>query len=187
MDDVILITELNDFVFCPISIYFHKLYGDTDVTIYQSTYQINGTKAHESVDNKKYTNTDIIKAIDVYSEKYHLSGKIDIYNTKTKTLIERKKKVKNLYDGYIFQLFGQYYCMSEMGYEIKYLEIYSMDDNRKYSIELPEQNIAMKVRFETIIREIQQFDISSFEQTNILKCNNCIYEPACDRSIKLQQ
>lgn len=32
-DDTILITELNDFIFCPISIYFHKLYGNTDRNI----------------------------------------------------------------------------------------------------------------------------------------------------------
>ena len=28
MDDIILISNLNDFIFCPVSIYFHKLYGN---------------------------------------------------------------------------------------------------------------------------------------------------------------
>lgn len=42
MDDVIIISNLNDFIFCPASIYFHKLYGSEDNLMYQSSYQING-------------------------------------------------------------------------------------------------------------------------------------------------
>ena len=43
MEDLILISNLNDFIFCPVSIYFHKLYGNQDNLTYQSQYQINGT------------------------------------------------------------------------------------------------------------------------------------------------
>lgn len=53
MDDVIIISNLNDFIFCPASIYFHKLYGSEDNLMYQSSYQINGSKAHEAVDNAR--------------------------------------------------------------------------------------------------------------------------------------
>ena len=53
MDDVISISNLNDFIFCPASIYFHKLYGSEDSLMYQSGYQINGSKAHEAVDNAR--------------------------------------------------------------------------------------------------------------------------------------
>lgn len=53
MDDVIIISNLNDFIFCPASIYFHKLYGREDNLMYQSSYQINGSKAHEAVDNAR--------------------------------------------------------------------------------------------------------------------------------------
>lgn len=52
MDDYILITQLNDFIFCPASIYFHNLYGSMDRILYQGTEQLNGTKAHEKVDTK---------------------------------------------------------------------------------------------------------------------------------------
>lgn len=41
MDDIIIISNLNDFIFCPASIYFHKLYGSQDNLTYQSSYQIN--------------------------------------------------------------------------------------------------------------------------------------------------
>lgn len=40
MDESILITELNDFIFCPVSIYFHRLYGNMDTMLYQTEAQI---------------------------------------------------------------------------------------------------------------------------------------------------
>lgn len=61
MDDAILITELNDFIFCPVSIYFHKMYKDMDRMIYQNTDQINGTAAHKKVDEGTYsTSKDVL-------------------------------------------------------------------------------------------------------------------------------
>ena len=44
MFEEILTTQLNDFIFCPASIYFHNLYGETDKMVYQSTQQINAKK-----------------------------------------------------------------------------------------------------------------------------------------------
>ncbi len=40
-EQTIAISQLNDFVFCPVSIYFHQLYYDTETTLYQSKPQIN--------------------------------------------------------------------------------------------------------------------------------------------------
>lgn len=55
MDALILLTQLNDFIYCPISIYFHNLYKNMDVTLYQGEAQRLGTYAHSSVDNKNYS------------------------------------------------------------------------------------------------------------------------------------
>ena len=55
MEETILISYLNDFIFCPVSIYFHKLYGAMDKTLYQSSFQIDGTNAHKAIDSKKYS------------------------------------------------------------------------------------------------------------------------------------
>ena len=63
MFEEILITQLNDFIFCPVSIYFHNLYGETDKMVYQSTQQINGTAAHKSVDQATYTTRKDILSI----------------------------------------------------------------------------------------------------------------------------
>ncbi|WP_026504237.1 type V CRISPR-associated protein Cas4 [Butyrivibrio sp. NC3005] len=71
MEDAILITELNDFIFCPVSIYFHKMYKEMDRMIYQNTDQINGTAAHKTVDDGTYSSSkDILTGLDVYCEKY---------------------------------------------------------------------------------------------------------------------
>ena len=48
----ILITWLNDYIFCPKSIFFHNLYGETERLSFQEVSQINGTKAHEAIDMK---------------------------------------------------------------------------------------------------------------------------------------
>jgi CRISPR-associated protein Cas4 len=185
MDDYIIISNLNDFIFCPVSIYFHNLYGSMDTMLYQTSSQINGTNAHETVDNGKYSSAkNILTAIEVYSEKYNIVGKIDIYNSNTKTLTERKRHIKTIYDGYIFQLYAQYFAMQEMGYEVKNLKFYSMIDNKSYPIKLPEDNPTMLEKFETTIDDIKNFNIDKFVQDNAEKCKNCIYEPACDRGLK---
>lgn len=182
MDDVIIISNLNDFIFCPASIYFHKLYGSEDNLMYQTSYQIDGTKAHEAVDNGSYsTRKSVITSLEVYSEKYRLYGKIDIYDADKKLLIERKKHVTRIYDGYVFQLYAQYYAMIEMGYDIKRLEIRSIDDNKKYGVALPDADMPMKQKFETLVNEMRTFDLTAFRQNNVEKCKKCIYEDASIR------
>ena len=184
MDDVILISQLNDFIFCPVSIYFHNLYGNMEKSLYQGRAQKKGTEAHKTIDEKRYsTSKNIITALDVYCEQYRLAGKIDMYDAKTGCLTERKKKIKKIYDGYVFQLYGQYFSLCEMGYEVKALCLYSMDDNKKYPVELPEDNPEMFKKFEQLIYEMRNFNMNEYVQGNPMKCKNCIYEPACDRTI----
>ena len=184
MEDIIKISNINDFIFCPISIYFHNLYGIQSKLTFQSDKQLNGTKAHETVDNSNYsTSASILTALDVYSEKYSIIGKIDLYDAKKKMLVERKKHVTEIYDGYIFQLYAQYDSMKEMGYEINKLEIQSMDNNKRYKIKLPEEDVEMQKRFEKTIQSMRTFNMNKFMQDNSEKCKNCIYNDACDRAM----
>lgn len=184
MDDVILLSQLNDFIFCPVSIYFHNLYGNMEKTLYQGHSQQAGTAAHKTIDEKRYcTAQNIITSLDVYCERYRLAGKIDMFDTKTGCLTERKKKIKAVYDGYVFQLYGQCFSLREMGYEVKELCLYSMDDNKKYPVLLPEETPSMLQMFEHLIEEMRNFTVEGYIQTNAKKCQNCIYEPACDRAV----
>ncbi len=184
MEDYIRITQLNDFIFCPMSIYFHNLYEDHERLTYQRTDQIKGTNAHESVDGKTYTtSSQVLMGLEVYCEEYRLAGKIDTFFVQEGILRERKKKIKSIYDGYVFQLYGQYFAMKEMGYKVNRLQLYSMDDNKVYPIPRPQEDPVMFEKFCTLLRDFQEFSMDAFVQTNGEKCRHCIYEPACDRAV----
>ena len=181
MENPISISTLNDFIFCPASIYFHKLYDGMENILFQSSYQLNGTKAHKSIDDKSYSVPGTIKSLEVYTSKYNLIGKIDVYNSKIKTLVERKKHVNQIYDGYVFQLYAQYFALTEMGYDVKKLQIHSLDDNKTHHIKLPAEDQDMFVKFEQLVSNIQEFKVEKFVQTNQNKCAKCIYSSFCDR------
>ena len=184
MEEPILITWLNDFIFCPASIYFHNLYGETERIAFQQPCQINGTAAHERIDSGKYsTRKNILSGISVYCEKYNLTGKIDLFDIDSGELVERKKQIKTVYDGYIFQLYGQCFALREMGYTIKKLTLRSLTDNKKYSVPLPENAPEKQSAFDELLQSIADFDLSHFKQINNEKCLNCIYEPLCSASL----
>lgn len=182
MEAYIKITYLNDFLFCPLSIYYHELYGDTNPILYHDKPQIEGKEAHRTIEEKSYsTHKSVLQGIDVYSEKYCLCGKIDTFDVSTGVLTERKKSVKKVFDGYIFQLYGQCFALREMGHDVKKLRIWSKDDNRVYEIPLPEDDSEKFSLFESTIKAFNEFDYESFVQENQEKCMNCIYSSFCDR------
>ncbi len=184
MDSLITLSQLNDFIFCPISIYFHNLYADLNNMLYHEKSQIAGTQAHKAIDKQTYSkNRDVLTGISVYSEELGIVGKIDIFYLQDGILVERKKKIKVIYDGYIFQLYGEYYCMKEMGYDVQELRFYSMDDNKIYPVALPSENKDMDKKFKETIQDMRSFDFYIYEQLNPDKCKRCIYHELCDRSL----
>ena len=184
-ENPVLASSLNDFIFCPASVYFHALDNETDKLMYQDDCQLNGTTAHEKSDSGLYsTKKTILQAISVYCEKYDILGKIDTFDCKSGILTERKKKIVTIYDGYIFQLYAQFFALAEMGYSVKQMRLYSMDDNKVFCIERPYDNPAMQQKFEKVIADINSFDFFNFHQENPLKCERCIYEPLCSYSAK---
>lgn len=183
-ENPISISSLNDFIFCPVSIYFHSLETENNI-LAQATAQINGTHSHEKSDTAAYSSKkSMLQGISVYCQKYNLCGKIDVFDADTGILTERKKNIKTIYDGYIFQLYAQYFSLIEMGYAVCELRLYSMDTNKVYKIELPENNPELFNKFTKLINDINAFSFDDFKQSNAEKCNNCIYEPLCCFSIK---
>ncbi len=184
MEEYIKITYLNDFIFCPLSIYFHQLYGSQSEISYYNESQMNGKAAHVAIDEKRYsTHSNILQAIDIFSEEYKLCGKIDIFDMDKSLLTERKKKISTIYDGYIFQLYAQYFCLTEMGYMVKNLRFYSFDTNKVFPIPLPQDDFIMFEKFKHTIQSIREFNIEGFIQTNDQKCKYCIYNNFCDRTL----
>ena len=142
MDDYIPISNLNDFVFCPYSIYLHNVYLDADEGLYHATPQTRGRISHEGTDTKKASNrADDLQSLPVVSEKYGLMGKIDIYRGREKKLIERKYQLKNIYQGQLYQLWAQYLCMQEMGYSVQSLAFYEISTNKTIPVPLPRRSL----------------------------------------------
>jgi len=184
MESYIVLSELNDFIFCPRSIYFHHCYSQFDQRLYHRAAQTKGRFAHQNIDNKDYTTSaHILQAIEVFSQKYNLHGKIDVYNSKTKELIERKRQIKTIYDGYIFQLYGQYFALTESGFEVKTLKLHSLVDNKRYNVDLPSQDKEMLQKFEQLIANFKSFQLNGVFKPILSKCQNCIYSPMCDASL----
>ena len=179
MENAIQISKINDFVFCPRSLYFHSLYENYSEKIYHKTPQVVGKIKHQNIDYKKYTTSaHIWQGLEIYSEKYNLIGKLDIYDTKKHYIIERKYKVKKIYDGYRYQLYAQYFCLKEMGYKVEKMFIHSLSDNKRYEINLPDSS--NEQLFVKIIDQIKQFNIlSDKNKYNKNKCDNCIYNELC--------
>lgn len=162
MEAYIQISKINDFLYSPKSLYLHKVYESFDPKVYHELPQQTGKINHEGIENKTYsTSKNFIQGKTVYSQKYNILGKIDIYDLKKKALIERKTRVKRIFQGYRYQLYAQMFAMQEMGYEVKSLFIHSLEDNKRYEISLP--NLHDIRQFEKIINKMKSFELEGIE------------------------
>ena len=185
MEAYIPISFLNDYIFCPRSIYFHQLYGKFKSTVYQQKPQIAGKQAHTTIDENTYsTSKSVLQGIDIYSEKYNLCGKIDLFDTETGIIIERKREIKTIYDGYVFQVYAHCHALREMGYKVNRIQLHDLVHNKRYNIPLPEVDVEMQAKFELLIKHLNEFDLNDPSFTPLeSKCSNCIYSTLCDYSL----
>ena len=184
MEPYIPIAFLNDFIFCPRSIYFHQLYSRYNQQVYKQKVQLKGEAAHTTIDTKKYnTRKNILQGIEVFSEQYGLCGKIDIFDIETGKLTERKRAIKRIYDGYIYQVYAHCHALREMGYKVNSIVIHDMVHNKNYPVALPEDDEDMQNKFESLIVQINSFDLNSEFHANPEKCKNCIYSNLCDKAL----
>ncbi|MBO5133437.1 MAG: type V CRISPR-associated protein Cas4 [Paludibacteraceae bacterium] len=181
MHNYISISTLNDYIFCPYSIYLHNVYMETDEGLYHATPQTRGRVSHESVDTKKASNKrDTLMALPIYSSKFGLVGKIDIYKQSEKLLVERKYQLKQLFRGQIYQLWAQYFCLIEMGYSVEKLAFYEISSNKTIPIAIP--TLQEETEFTQFIERFKNFDPSGNIEVNSNKCRHCIYCNLCDKT-----
>ena len=172
---------LNDFIFCPYSIYLHNVYMDADEGLYHAKPQTQGRIAHNAIDNKTASKRkDDLLSLPVYSSKYKLMGKIDVYNKKEKLLVEYKYQLKHIFQGQIYQLWAQYFCLREMGYDVTRLAFYETSTNKMIPVQLPQEDD--RVVFENFIQQFHNFSPESTFPVNANKCRHCIYSNLCDKS-----
>jgi len=185
MENYMPISYINDFIFCPRSIYNHQMYQNRDEIIYQGVKQTEGKAAHEKIDQKEYSDKkNVLQNFEVYSSYYQLFGKIDVFDIDKGLLTERKNNIKNIYDGFVFQLYAQYFALIEMGYKVEKMALYDFSKNKMYPIELPIDNLAMLQKFETTLEAISRFSLlrKGFV-ANKHKCEKCIYNFLCDAAV----
>jgi CRISPR-associated exonuclease Cas4 len=164
MDDYIQISKLNDFLYSPKSAYFHQAYEEFDTSLYHDTPQVMGNAAHETIDKTSYSSTKrYIVGMAVSSCDYKLVGKIDIYDTETCDLIERKRKVKQIHPGYVMQLVAQAVCLIEEGFEVKRLIIHSLSDNKRYF--LGEVSKDRKQELAKLLESIREYGVLKASQS----------------------
>lgn len=183
MIDYISISTLNDFIFCPYSIYLHNVYMESDETMYHATPQTRGKTAHETVDRKVASNrADDLLALPVYSERYGLMGKIDVYRKKEKKLIERKYQLKQIFQGQKYQLWAQMLCLQEMGYEVDAIAFYEISTNKMIPVPMPTDSELRQ--FEHFIKRFRDYDPALTHFTiNPNKCRHCVYCNLCDKTV----
>lgn len=182
MIDYIPLSILNDFIFCPYSIYLHNVYMETDEDMYKASPQVKGDLVHSSIESKTASTrkTDLM-SLTVYSDSLRIYGKIDIFKSDKHQLIERKNNLKKIFRGQLYQLWGQYYCMTEMGYTVNELYFYEISTNKMMPINLPGEEDRKEL--ERFISAFYEFNpsLSAFP-INSNKCRHCIYCNLCDKT-----
>lgn len=182
MENLIQITYLNDFVFCPYSIYLHQIFEDGEMESFQASPQSEGRLAHTDIDLKEYQtkDSDCIKGIYVYSSSLKLYGKIDSYYLERRALVERKREIKIIYQGYLYQLWAQYFAMREMGYCVEEIAFETVVGKRYLPQALPTDADFARLKKEVISMAL--FRPEEFENQNPNKCVHCIYSALCDKT-----
>lgn len=152
-----------------------------DEDLYHATPQTQGKVAHSAIDEKTYSSRkDEITGLSVYCDELGILGKIDLYKAKEKILIERKYQLNTIYQGQIYQLWAQYFCMTEMGYEIEKLAFYATSNNKTFPINIPDES--NKKELIDFIQRFKNFDPNQIISINPNKCTHCIYSNLCDKT-----
>ena len=180
MESYLMITQINDFIFCPRSIFFSGIYrGSVTDDLYHQTPQRTGQVYHEAIDESRYsTRKAVITGMTVYSEKYRLLGRIDIFDTSSGVLTERKYSITAVYPGFRYQLYAQYFALEEAGFTVKALRLHSSKDNKIYPVALPGPEEVKE--FEDVLAAINVFSLETPFEPQKNKCSHCIYAPLCD-------
>lgn len=64
-DNLIPISLIGNYLYCPYSIYLHNVYMEADETMYHATPQTQGRLTHTTVDHKTASNRASLKCKDL--------------------------------------------------------------------------------------------------------------------------
>lgn len=181
MRELIPISSLNDFLFCPYSLYLHQVYrGTAEEETVKATPQLAGTAAHLRKETDSTGDQYLITSLPVLSKELGIQGVIDELDIRIGTLTEYKNNVKTIYPGQVMQLHGQYYCLTEQRYDIRRLFLTEISSGTKHEIPLPDKTDLSELK--KLIQRIQNYTPEQKIDVNPTKCRKCIYCQLCEKS-----
>ena len=180
MEELLPITNINDFLFCPRSLYYGNIFRRSrGKDVFKRTPQKIGLAEHQTLDEGTYSSCkDVLTGLTVYCESLGLVGRIDLFDVGKKMLVERKWSVSAVWEGFKMQLYAQCRAVREMGYDVAELKLHSKKDNRTYDIPLPTEGDWR--RLANIIELMKKFRMEDPFAVNPKKCAHCIYSDLCD-------
>jgi len=180
METYLPISYLNDFIFCPYSIYLHQVFDNSSEEVFSAKPQQRGKSFHQGIDFAQHERNEILKGIYVISNRFGVYGKIDTLYLKKQKLVESKYEIKTLYRGYFYQIWAQYFALTEMGYKVSELVFFSICNKKSISVNLPGKEEENELRQH--IHKIAWYDFEQEINTNPAKCSHCIYSSLCDKT-----
>lgn len=183
METFMPISYLNDFIFCPYSLYLHQVYDNNEDEMYSAIPQQTGKASHAVIDaeDSKPTKTPkYLKGIYVISQRLGIYGKIDTLYVSEKKLVESKYFISTIYQGYYYQIWAQFFALTEMGFEINTIYFFSIKDRKTYPVNIPTENEFLELKIH--IKNIAHFDFEQELMINPVKCSHCIYAALCDKT-----
>ena len=156
MEDIIAISALNQFIFCPRRCALMHVEGIWSA----NEHTAKGTILHTHADERGYEvigNAKLLRALPLYSNQYGLSGKADIVEVRGKEIIpvEYKKGKKREFDNDNIQLAAQALCLEEMfNVEIKHGYIYHASSKKRREVFIDKALRTETIKTIEIVREL---------------------------------
>lgn len=132
----ILISALNDYVFCPRRCALKQIEGQWGDNVHTAA----GTLLHDHADSPGYETGEgvtVLRALPLYSARYGLAGKADIVEMRDgePVPVEYKKGKRRKFDNDDVQLCAQAFCLEEMfGAQVPVGYIYHAASRRRREV-----------------------------------------------------
>lgn len=155
-----------------------------DEDVFKAKPQVEGTIAHSATDSgKSSTKKDDLFSLSVYSNELGVMGVIDVYRREQKLLIERKNNLKKIFRGQLYQLWAQYFCLVEMGYQVEQIAFYEITTNKMLYQQLP--GAAEKAELMAFVDKFKHYSPENdIFRINHNKCVHCIYCNLCEKTFE---
>jgi CRISPR-associated exonuclease Cas4 len=180
MEDLLRLSLLNDFIFCPRRAALKGIEGQWG----ENAHTALGDLLHEHADEPGYETDEgvtVLRALPLYSDRYGLSGKADIVELRAgkPVPVEYKKGRKRDFDNDDVQLCAQALCLEEMfATEVPLGWIYHASSKRRREVAF-----APGLRAETIqaIQNVRDLLHAGQVPPAVLmpRCDGCSLRPVC--------